>query len=411
MKPIREEFSSGERQRQEILGSGVIISSDGLVVTNHHVAEKAIHIHCVLHTKAQVPARVVGLDPETDLALLQLERKPGDPPLPVAAFADIDRLQEGQFVMALGAPFGFERSISLGILSNVRRYIGFKTQYKFNTWLQTDASINPGNSGGPLVDTEGRVVGINTLGGGEIGFAIPSNVVRDIVERLRRDGKVVRAWTGLELQALRDFNSNTFTPSDEGVLVQNVEKPSPADAAGVRSGDILLAVNGRPVDGLYVEQLPAILWRLSDLPLEKSARLRVRRAGKALDIDVRPALKGRFEGEDLELRRFNMTLKEVSKDFNPGLWFHLVRIGRTQGVFIQGVRRPGNAMFADLRRNDILLKMDGREIGGLADAKAVYEAVLADKARREKKSKIEVQRGVRRIWTVLDYAKDYEDVD
>ena len=169
--------------------------------------------------------------------------------------------------MALGSPFGFQRSISLGIISNAQRYIGFDTEYKYNTWIQTDAAINPGNSGGPLIDTKGTIVGINTLGvdGSGIGFSIPASRVQDVVERLKRDGKVVRASTGLRLQALKDFHSNTFVEAEHGVLIAGVEENSPAVKAGIRPGDILLAIDGKPVEGLYAEMLPAIWRTLVDL--------------------------------------------------------------------------------------------------------------------------------------------------
>ncbi|HUU60317.1 MAG TPA: trypsin-like peptidase domain-containing protein, partial [Phycisphaerae bacterium] len=150
VKPIQETFRRGERMRAEVFGSGVIIRPEGYVVTNHHVAEKAIEINCVLGDREQVLATVVGLDPETDLALLKLQLPKNHPPLAkVASFGDSDKVEAGQFVMALGSPFGFTRSISLGIVSNTKRYIGFTTVYGYNLWLQTDAAINPGNSGGP----------------------------------------------------------------------------------------------------------------------------------------------------------------------------------------------------------------------------------------------------------------------
>jgi len=297
VKPIRETYEDGKKERQQVFGSGVIISQDGLAVTNHHVVDKAVEINCVLWNKDHVPATLIGQDKETDLALIRLkwDRKE---PLPFARFADSDRVTEGQFVMALGAPFGFTRSISLGILSNTQRYIGFRTMYKYNLWIQTDAAINPGNSGGPLVDTQGRIVGINTLGitFGSMGFSIPSNEVKKIVARLKKDGKCVRAWTGLELQALKDFDSNTFIDSEDGVLIKGVEEDSPADRAGVRSGDILLQVNGKKIHGMYVEQLPHIRWALADLPAGKPVRLTIRRAGRDQAVELTPVLKGAIEG-------------------------------------------------------------------------------------------------------------------
>ena len=424
VKPIQEQFRSGERQRQEILGSGVIISEDVYVVTNSHVAEKAIQVHCVLGDKELVEADVIGLDPETDLALLKLKpRAKGPPlkyPLPYATFGDSNEVEAGQFVMALGSPFGFERSISLGIVSNTKRYIGFTGRYQYNLWLQTDAAINPGNSGGPLVDTTGTVIGINTMivGGAGIGFAVPSNVVRDVVAKLKaaaaertpgekEPAKVKRAWTGLQLQALVDLKTTTLTDSKEGVLVQSVDKNSPGERAGVRNGDILLSVNDVAITGTYVENLPPIRVGLSELPVGEPARMVVRRAGREMSFTVTPALKGKFEGEDLDCRRWNMTVKEITKFSNPEL-FYLHPAG---GVYVQGVRYPGNANDAGLRSNDIILKIDDRPIKTLSDVRGAYEKLTADEKRPEKKALVIIKRGVYRDWKTLNWTKDYLQED
>jgi serine protease Do len=479
VKPIREVFERGEREREEVFGSGVIISPDGYVLTNHHVAEKAIQVNCVLGDKEQVTAKVIGLDPETDLALLKLEVKPSQLPLPYAEFGDSDKIEEGQFVMALGSPFGFTRSISLGIISNTRRYIGFSTQYQYNLWLQTDAAINPGNSGGPLVDAHGMVVGINTLGtfAEGIGFAIPSNVAQDTAKRLKDKAasadpntwpvKVERAYTGLQIQALQDFNTNTFTtgaalkssppaalaaakmsakperkdsritlaaarthaptasqpaadsapaaaqsqpagPAGEevGVLVKNAEQHSPAEDAGIQPGDLVLKIGETVVDGRYVEQLPAIRRILADLPIDKPTLLTISRNGEEIVIPVMPVLKGKFEGEDFELRRWNFTVKEITKFSNPTLHFQ-----HGDGVFIQGVRYPGNAQDAGLAANDILVKIGQTPIKTIADAKAAYEQLVNDKALADKKVLITIKRGGFQEPKLLDWTKDYMEED
>jgi serine protease Do len=439
VKPIRETFHGGERQRLEVFGSGVIISPDGYVVTNHHVAEKAIEVNCVLGDRDQVSAIVVGLDPETDLALLKLKVDAKDAPLPTADFADSDKVEAGQFVMALGSPFGFTRSISLGIISNTRRYIGFTTQYRYNLWLQTDAAINPGNSGGPLVDTEGKVIGINTLGIGMaegIGFAIPSNVVKDVVHRIRDAAakadpktwpvKVDRAYVGLQLQALNDFKTNTFSDSKRGVMVQSVEKGSPGEAGGVKDGDILLAVNGRSVDGLYVEDLPKLRVLLADLDPSRPAELLLARrepvegatapgeewegkVGKRglLKVAVQPADRGKFEGEDYDCRRWNMTVKEITKFSNPRLFF----LQPTGGVFVQGVRSQGNAADAGLRNNDIILKIGQQDVATIEDVKKVYESMVEDKARVDKRVLVTIKRDGFLDWKPLSWEKDYLQED
>jgi len=424
VKPIREEFSTGEKRQQEVFGSGVIISEDGYVVTNNHVVENSIQINCVLFDKDQYPATVVGLDPETDLALLKLDSKPsfrfspktraedqGTSPVvkfPRAEFGDSDNIEEGQFVMALGSPFGFTRSISLGIISNVHRYIGFKSQYKYNTWIQTDAAINPGNSGGPLVNTEGKIIGINTLGlvgiAEGMAFSIPSSVVINIVDKLKKDGRVIRAWTGIDLQALKDFQANTFTPAEKGVLIQSVEPGSPAAEAGIKSGDILTRINNQAVSGgTYVEELPSIRCALADLAIGSEARLTILRNNMEREFSLTPSLKDKFEGEDFDCRRWNFTVKEISKFSTPDLYFL-----RQKGVYIQGIRYPGNALTAGLQRKDILLSLDDKPINTLKDVKDIYESILKDEA-REKKVVIKVLRqNYPRIF-VLDYRFDYSE--
>jgi len=451
VKPIQETFVGGERRRTEVLGSGVIISADGYVVTNNHVAEKAIEVNCVLGDREQVPATVVGVDPETDLALLKLTLPDGRGPLPVAEFGDSNQVQAGQFVMALGSPFGFTRSISLGIISNTKRYIGFTTQHRYNLWLQTDAAINPGNSGGPLVDTQGRVIGINTLGvsSGSIGFAIPSNVVQDVIDRLKiaaakmdKDkwpAKVQRTYTGLQLQALNDFNTNTFTDSTRGVLIQNVDAESPAMKAGIKNGDILLGVNGVPVEGLYVEELPMLRVMLADLPVDAAAQLLIARKGVKTDpkllsggdehlpavvayrqdcatsvgkrgllvIPFQPITRGKFEGEDFDCKRWNLTVKEITKFSNPSLHF----LHPAGGVFIQGVRYPGNASDAQLQVNDIILTIGKAPIKTNADVKKAYEALIGDKTLTEKKVLIKIKRNGFIDWKILNWQKDYLQED
>jgi serine protease Do len=451
VKPIQETFVGGERQRTEVLGSGVVISADGYVVTNNHVAEKAIEVNCVLGDREQVPATVVGVDPETDLALLKLTLPADRAPLPVAEFGDSNEVKAGEFVMALGSPFGFTRSISLGIISNTTRYIGFTTQHRYNLWLQTDAAINPGNSGGPLVDTEGRVIGINTLGvsSGSIGFAIPSNVVRDVIDRLKLAAaktdkdkwpvKVQRTYTGLQLQALNDFNTNTFTDSTRGVLIQNVDAESPAMKAGIKNGDILLAVNDVPVEGLYVEDLPALRVSLADLPVDKPAKLLIARKGVKTDekllsggdehlsaavayrqdcttavgkrgllmLPFDPITRGKFEGEDFDCKRWNLTVKEITKFSNPSLHF----LHPAGGVFIQGVRYPGNASDAELQVNDIILTIGKATIKTNADVKKAYEALIGDKALAEKKVLFKIKRNGFIDWKILNWQKDYLQED
>ncbi len=404
VKPIVEDYGSGEKKQQEVFGSGVIISPDGYAVTNWHVVDKAVTINCVLYDKRQVPVELIGSDRDTDLALLKLPAGPEGEPYPFARFADTAHVHEGDFVMALGSPFGFQRSISLGIVSNAQRYIGFETEYKYNTWLQTDAAINPGNSGGPLIDTSGAIVGINTLGveGSGLGFSIPAFTVQDTAARLKRDGKVLRAYTGLRLQALKDFQSNTFVDSEHGVLIAGVEENSPAARVGIRAGDILLGIGGKPVEGPYAEMLPEIWRHLADLPIDEPVAMELLRGAECVQIEITPERKGASEGEDFDCRRWNMTVKEINKYLTPQLYYL-----REKGVYIQATRYPGNAESAGLARRDILLTIDKEPVQNVTDVKRVYERIIQDD-KREKKVVLEILRSGLRKWIVLDYRRDYE---
>jgi serine protease Do len=406
IKPIQQEYESGEKRRREVLGSGVIISPDGLVVTNYHVVEHAVEIHCVLSDKRQLPVKLLGQDPETDLALLQLEGLGSNEQLPYAEFADSDQVQAGDFVMAMGSPFGFERSISWGILSNTRRYMGFESQYIYNTFLQTDAAINPGNSGGPLVNIEGKVVGINTLGvrGGEgLGFAIPSNVVKEIVARLRREGRVVRAYTGLKLQPLRDFRSNTFVEGNRGVLVRNVELDSPAEKSGIKAGDLLIKVNDQTVTALYIEDLPQVERLLADLPVGQPARLALVRSESELEVSLVPVLKGSLDLAYFECKKWDFTAREYNEFSEPTLAFY-----RRRGVHVTGVREPGNALRAGLQERDILLEIDGKPIETIEDLSTAYQEAISRKE-GPKRVLIKVQRAQLQLPIVLDFRRDYGD--
>ncbi|MFH1760018.1 MAG: trypsin-like peptidase domain-containing protein [bacterium] len=407
IKPIREIFTTGQKTKQEVFGSGVIISPDGLVVTNNHVAEKSIQINCVLFNKEQVPASVIGLDPETDLALIRLNVPKEMLPLPFAELDSNKEIEEGQFVMALGSPFGFTRSISIGIISNNCRYLGFKTQYKYNTWIQTDAAINPGNSGGPLVNTSGKVIGINTIGvmlANNVGFAIPAPVVKKITDRLKTHGKIVRASLGLKLQPLKDFESNTFVASENGgVLIADVEEKSPAGNAGLMAGDILISINKNHVNGTYIEDIPSIRWIIADLPLDKEVRLEIVRNKKHAQFMVQPVVKGKLEGDNLDLTRWDMTVQEISKFDNPEIYFW-----KNRGIFIIGVKYPGNGSASGFQRYDIILEIDGKQVTALNDINTIYQGIMADTA-RDKKVLFKLSRSGQIQWVVLDYTRDYEE--
>jgi len=370
LKPIQETFAGGKKAEVETIGSGVVVSRDGYVVTNSHVAQKATQIRAVLFNEKQTTATLVGLDKDTDLALLKLDFDEEDLPLPYAEFGDSSGLEEGNFVMAMGCPLGLTRSISFGVVSNTKRYLGERLS-RYTLWIQTDAAINPGNSGGPLVDTEGKIVGINALGtvrSENIGFSIPSNVVQAVIAQLKDFGQVRRAWTGIRFQALKDFESNTFVEGDRGVLAADVEPDSPAAEAGLRARDLILALDGLPVDGVFVEDLPAVRARFAALEPGEEAALTVERNGREVELRLTPIIKGKVEGDDFDCKEWQMTIKEINKFATRQMYYF-----RKQGVYVQGVKNAGNARRSGLAPGDIILTIGDDEIRSLDDARETYE--------------------------------------
>ena len=273
----------GRTQRNSGLGSGVIVSPNGYILTNFHVIESADDIQVSLNDGKTYKARVVGSDPESDLAILQIKADK----LPAITFGQIDSLRVGDVVLAIGNPFGVGQTVTMGIVSALgRSHLGINT---FENFIQTDAAINPGNSGGALVDAHGHLVGINTAiysrtgGSLGIGFAIPVSSARSIMEQIIRTGTVTRGWIGVEAQEITPELAESFgLPDIEGALIAGVVRGSPADSAGIRPGDVLLAVNGKAVkDPQVMLDLIAAL-----TPDERSA-FRLRRDKNIVEVQVR----------------------------------------------------------------------------------------------------------------------------
>ncbi|MCY2930306.1 MAG: trypsin-like peptidase domain-containing protein [Planctomycetota bacterium] len=400
VKCLREEHSSGKKITSEVTGSGVLITADGEVLTNWHVVDKAVEVRCLLADGRGLYAKVLGKDKDTDLALLKLERKE-QAPLPFAPMGTSATLNEGDFVMAMGAPWGLNRSVSIGIISCTRRYLPESSEYSI--WMQTDAAINPGNSGGPLVNTAGQIVGINTRGGGNgMGFAIPSDTVQLIVSQLREFGEVNWSWTGLKLQPLKDFDKNTYFDGTEGVLVASTDPDSPAREAGIQTRDLILKINGVAMTGLHAENLPDVRRQLALLEKNKPATVEIRRGEKTLTVPLTPRRKGKVQGEEWECQRWDMTVKTINKFENEDLYFY-----RKEGLFIYGVKHPGNASEAGLQEKDILVKIDATPITTLDDVRKAHKQAMADLPTRHKAMFTVMRDGLARL-IVMDYSRDYE---
>ena len=272
-----------ESQRRSGLGSGVVVSPEGYILTNFHVIDGADEIEVAHNDGSKYKARVVGSDPESDLAVLRI---PADHKLPVIAFGSSDSLRVGDVVLAIGNPFGVGQTVTSGIVSALgRSQLGINT---FENFIQTDAAINPGNSGGALVDANGHLVGINTAiysqSGGSmgIGFAIPVSLAKNVMEQIVKTGGVTRGWVGIEVQEITPELAESFKLADiRGALIAGVMRGSPADKAGIKPGDVLTQVAGKPV-----KDAQAMLELIAALEPGKTARFELKREGRVVGLDI-----------------------------------------------------------------------------------------------------------------------------
>lgn len=403
IKCLRESHESGKKQAQEVSGSGVIISAEGEALTNWHVVEKAKEVRCQLFDGRAMDAEIIGSDKDTDLALIRLKAPAGGEPIPFAKLGDSSKLNEGDFVMAMGAPWGMNRSVSIGIIACTHRFLPEHSQYSH--WLQTDAAISPGNSGGPLVNTDGETIGINARGvmiGGDMGFAVPSKTVRIIVDQLRNHGEVDWSWTGLQLQPLRDFNKNMYFDAKKGVIVAETDPESPARRAGVQQKDRIIRINGEAVTAGTEEDLPGLRRMIGLLEKGKPAKFDIIRGEEEMTIEITPRKKGKVEGEELDCPRWDFTVKAINQFDNPRLYFQ-----RKEGVFVFGIKYPGNAASSDLSTEDIILKIDSTEIRTLEDVTAAHKEAL-ENIDTKHRIVITVLRGGFMRQIVLDFSRDYE---
>ena len=284
--PILRRFFPGlednEPRRATSLGSGVIVSSEGYVLTNNHVVEEADDIELVLADGRRMRAAVRGSDPESDLAVLKVDGKN----LPVITFGQLENVQVGDTVLAIGSPFGFGSRVTHGIISALgRSHLGIN---RFEDFIQTDAAVNPGNSGGALVDSSGNLVGINSAifsqsGGSQgIGFAIPVSLAKSVLEQIIKDGEVTRGWLGIEPQDITPELATAFSLSkSDGVLIRGVLKSGPADRAGMQVRDVVVNIDGKPT-----HDVASLLAQIAALTPGSQARLQVMRQQKPVDIDV-----------------------------------------------------------------------------------------------------------------------------
>jgi serine protease Do len=378
-------FDAGARRFASSIGSGVILSTDGLILTNAHVVSpRAVEVLVTLANLERVNATLVGWDHWTDLAVLRLdlaEIKRRKLTFRSASFGDSRKLEVGETVFAVGTPFGLTRTATRGIVSNNNRYFedsrgvnGYETG-TFNTWLQTDAAINPGNSGGPLVTADGKVVGINSrgyAGADNLGFAIPAAIAQRIMSELVAKGAVSRSYVGIVPRELRDFEGFYALSLNTGLLINNVDRDSPAAKAGIRAGDILLAINGAKIDGRFPEQLPPIQNLIASQPVGATLKMAVKRGADTHEYAVVTEKLESRVGEEWAFDKWGLSVRKVSRTFAREN-----QLSDTDGVVVIGVQPGYPAGTAGIMRGDVLTKVNQQPVETLdvlKRAHAAYEA-------------------------------------
>lgn len=402
IEAIRLRPSDGRLTKQWTAGSGVIIGPEGRVLTNAHVTQDGDYFRCYLFDGSHIDAKLLGQDALTDLAVLQLDltqRAADAVPLVPAAFGDSDALRAGDVVFALGSPGFLSQSVTRGIVSNPSLVLPEQTAGRMILrgenvgtlvrWILHDARIFGGNSGGPLVNGRGEIVGINELGVFNLSGAIPGNLARAVSEQLIAKGKVTRGWSGLTVQARLEA-----TGGGPGVVISDVADASPAAEAGLRAGDLVVACDGQPIEGAE-EKAVAHFNRLetSRLPGEPLA-VEFLRDGTRQSVGLTLAERQPAQADDVELRGWGAVVRDLTREL-----VRTERLPEAAGVWLENIRPAGPCGQAEpvLHRSDVLLSVDGRPVGNVAQLQALTEALLAEAPNRRRT----VLASVRRAGAVL----------
>lgn len=378
---VREaSFEGGAKRTIRGVGSGVIMTREGHILTNAHVVSpKAEEVSITLANLERVDAELIGWDHWTDLALLQLDMDEIERrglKFSRAQFGSSKDLHPGQTVYAVGTPNGLTRTVTKGIISNTNRFFeasdsisGHETGY-FNTWLQTDAAINPGNSGGPLVTGNGKVVGINTrgyLGANNLGFAVPASTASFVMEALLKDGEIVRSYIGIKPGPLRDLENFFNLEANLGMLINSIDPGSPADKAGLRPGDIVLAIDGEEVDGRFPEQLPPIQNKIARYAPGTKLSLEIKRNEEVKTVEVETEKLESRVGEQWAFAEWGLSVEKVSRAYARER-----KLDSEEGVFVIGAQPAFPAAEAGVRRGDIITKFNRTAIESMDQLKELY---------------------------------------
>lgn len=350
-------FGETPPQGRQSLGSGLIINAQGLILTNNHVIEEADKIRVILHDEREFEARVIGRDAKTDLALIKVQTEAH---LPTVPLGDSDKLRIGEWVMAIGNPFGLSHTVTAGIVSAKGRVIGAG---QYDDFIQTDASINPGNSGGPLFNTRGEVVGINTAivaGGTGIGFAIPVNLVKELLPQLHAKGKVTRGWLGVMIQKVTPELAQSFNlQQPTGALVADVMADSPAAKGGLQRGDVITKFDGAAIHDMH--ELPRIV---ANTPVGKQAKVELLRQGQAktLTVTIAELKEEAVATASATAEQLGMEVQDVTSELAQSMGLRT-----TEGVLVGAVEEESPAAAAGIRSGDVIIEVNRQRVRNTRD--------------------------------------------
>jgi serine protease Do len=379
---VATQYYQGREVKYEASGSGVIITKDGFVITNHHVAGHATRIVVILPSNEEVPAELVGTDPLADISVLRLRPETAREFTP-AEFGDSSLLQVGDAVLAMGSPLAMSQSVTLGIVSNIKMVMPSAFSFARFTldgedvgslvrWIGHDADIYPGNSGGPLVDMKGRVVGINEISFGLSG-AIPGNLAQRVAHQLIDKGRVSRSWLGVEIQPLLKKDKE-----ERGVLISDVVDHGPADKAGIESGDVLVQIAGKDVLVRYAEEIPLLNQMVSELTVSQQVEVVVERDGKMKTLKLTTAEREQIQRQTFELKQWGITVRDIS-----ALAARELRLKSRDGVLVTSTRPGGPSDNAKppLGTSDVLTEINGKPVHNVAEMMDITDKITAGKSK------------------------------
>ncbi len=410
----QEIYSEGKRNLRRGIGSGVIIDREGRILTNYHVAGRAAEIYVTLANKERIRGKLVGDDHWTDLAVVQMDMDEVKLKKCTFEFAELgqsDDLQPGQDVMAVGTPFGLARTMTLGIVSNNERTfypdqmsIDEYETGEFSNWIQMDTPINPGNSGGPLVDMTGKVVGINTRGGGQnLNFAVPVDTARYVIKAIlasakpETKGRVERSDLGLDLKPLQDLETFYDIDINKGALVNSVDRGSPAATAGVKTQDILLEISGKPLNVRFPEEVAPARKMIADLPVGTDVTLSIKRGKENLSLTAKTQKLEGAVGEEKEFKTWGVSVRDVTRTYA-----NAQQLEDAEGVVVTTLNPGYPAAKAELASGDIIRSVGGKKVTDLDEFQKLYDASTKAKDPRVLFEVLR-NRGTRRAVLKVDY--------